>query len=90
MAPSTVRPVAGAGRRADVPETSRRWQLTEDRSAVLLVRVWLEDGTESFRARVTAVGTSGSDDRTVALAASTGHLLDAVSTWLDEFLRDGT
>jgi hypothetical protein len=64
--------------------------LTEDRSAALLVRVWLEDGTEHFRARLTAVGMHGSEDRTVALAASTSDLIDAVSKWLDDFLRSGT
>jgi hypothetical protein len=64
--------------------------LTEDRSAALLVRVWLEDGTEHFRARVTAVGMPGSEDRTVALAASTSDLIDAVSKWLDDFLRYGS
>jgi hypothetical protein len=64
--------------------------LTEDRSAALLVRVWLEDGTEHFRARVTAVGVHGFEDRTVALAASTSDLIEAVSKWLDDFLRYGT
>lgn len=64
--------------------------MTEDRSAALLVRVWLEDGTEHFRARVTAVGVHGSEDRTVALAASTSDLIAAVSKWLDDFLRYGT
>ena len=64
--------------------------MTEDRSAALLVRVWLEDGTEHFRARVTAVGVHGFEDRTVALAASTGDLIQAVSKWLDHFLRYGT
>jgi hypothetical protein len=62
----------------------------EDRSAALLVRVWLEDGAEHFRARVTAVGMDGSEDRTVALAASTSDLIDAVSRWLDDFVRYGT
>jgi hypothetical protein len=64
--------------------------LTEDRSAALVVRVWLEDGAEHFRARVTAVDMHGYEDRTVALAASTSDLIYAVSKWLDEFLRFGT
>lgn len=63
--------------------------VTDDRSAALLVRVWLEEGGE-FRARVTAAGMHGAEDRTVALAASRGDVLDAVSAWLDEFLRYGT
>jgi hypothetical protein len=64
--------------------------VTDDRSAALLVRVWLEDGAEGFRARLTSVGDPGDDDRTVAVAASPGELLDAVSQWLDEFLAPGT
>jgi len=64
--------------------------LTEDPSAALLVRVWREDGAESFRARLTAVGLHGSEERTVALAASTSDVIRAVSQWLDDFLRYGT
>jgi len=60
------------------------------RSAALLVRVWTEGGAESFRARVTAVDTSGPDptgeEVTVAVAASPGDLLDAVRAWVEEFL----
>jgi hypothetical protein len=61
--------------------------LTKDRSAALLVRIWLEDGAVSFRARMTAVGMQGARDQTVALAASTTDVIDAVGKWLDEFLR---
>ena len=59
----------------------------EDRSAALLIRVWLENGPGEVRARVTAVGMTGSADRTVALAASKSDVIGAVSEWLDEFLR---
>ncbi len=65
--------------------------MADDRSAALLVRVWLEDGIEQFRARVTAVGLDPSDEhRTVALASSPSEVLDAVSHWLDGFLGDQT
>jgi hypothetical protein len=65
--------------------------VTDDRSAALLVRVWLEDGAEGFRARLTSVGAAGDDDdRTVAVAGSPGELLDALSQWLDGFLTPGT
>jgi hypothetical protein len=63
--------------------------LTEDRSAALLVRVWLEDDAENFRARMTAVGMPGSADQTVALAASPSDVIDAVGKWLEDFLRYG-
>jgi hypothetical protein len=59
--------------------------LADDRSAALFIRVWLEDCPDDFRARVTAVGSPGSADRTVAVASSPREVLDAVSNWLDEF-----
>jgi hypothetical protein len=63
-----------------------------DRSAALLVRIWLEDGAQSFRGRLTTLGTSpgrrGTEEATVALAASPDDVLDAVRAWLDAFLRD--
>lgn len=65
--------------------------MSDERSAALLVRVWLEGGTDRFRARVSAVGPDdGPDDRTIAVAASPGEVLDAVRHWLDGFLSDGT
>lgn len=64
--------------------------MTEDRSAALLLRVWLEGGTDQFRARVTAVGLDTEEDRTVALASSPSEVVDAVGDWLDRFVRFGT
>jgi len=65
--------------------------VTDDRSAALLIRVWLEDGTEQFRARVTAVGLDASEeDRTVAVASSPPEVVDAVGDWLDRFVGQGT
>ena len=65
--------------------------MSDERSAALLVRVWLEGGSDRFRARVSAVGPDGAlDDRTIAVTASPSELLDAVRHWLDEFLSDGT
>ena len=65
--------------------------VTDDRSAALLVRVWLEGETEQFRARVMAVGLETTEsDRTVAVASSLSELIDAVSHWLEDFLDLGT
>ena len=64
--------------------------LADDRSAALLLRVWIEEGSDQFRARVMAVGSGESSDRTVALASSPDEVLQAVSRWLDEYLRGGT
>ena len=63
----------------------------QDRSAALLVRVWLEGGGDAFRARLTAVGTSDGDPdsgMTVAVSASPGEVVDAVRAWLQAFVGD--
>jgi hypothetical protein len=65
--------------------------LDDDRSAALLIRVWIEDGTDGFRARLTSLGTPGDDatgeEMTVAVAASPGDVLAAVRHWLEGFGR---
>ena len=64
----------------------------QDRSAALLLRVWLEGDGESFRARLTAVDTSGAADPdespTVAVSSSPGEVVDAVRDWLERFVGD--
>ncbi|MGY1684976.1 hypothetical protein ACI8AK_05240 [Geodermatophilus sp. SYSU D00867] len=65
--------------------------MTDERSAALLVRIWLEGGIDRFRARVTEVGLDTSEeDRTLTLTSSPREVVDAVSHWLDHFLRYGT
>jgi hypothetical protein len=65
--------------------------LREDRSAVLLLRVWLESDAEGFRARLTEMGVGDpegpAEDHTYAVAASPRDVLRSVSQWLDEFLE---
>lgn len=66
--------------------------MERERSAALLVRVWLEEGTGGFRARVTAVGDSAGateGELTVAVAATPSDLLGAVREWLDRFVTGG-
>ena len=63
--------------------------LNDDRSATLMLRVWLENGTDNFRGRLTAVDTSPGHEGvelTVKVTSSPGEVLDAVRAWLDEFL----
>jgi len=78
------------------PHGRPRWAVTldGDRSAALFVRVWLEDGAQSFRGRLTTMDTSpgqrGAQETTVALASSPGDVVDAVRAWLDGFLGDAT
>ena len=64
--------------------------MNPERSAALLVRVWLEDDSSAFRARMTGIGRPDGDepvkDLTVAVAASPDDVLTAVTAWLDRFL----
>jgi hypothetical protein len=67
--------------------------LDEDRSASLLVRVWLERATDGFRARLTSVDTSPDGDGaevTVGVASSPDEVIAGVRTWLTTFLGPGT
>ena len=72
----------------------RRWMviLDDDRSAALVIRVWLEGQADHFRSRLTAADTSpGStpgDEVTVAVVSSPREVTDAVSQWLQDFVRD--
>lgn len=66
--------------------------LDDDRSAALVIRVWLEGESDQFRSRLTAATTSAGsslgDEVTVAVASSPREVTDAVSEWLHEFVRD--
>ncbi|WP_245887752.1 hypothetical protein [Geodermatophilus tzadiensis] len=61
-------------------------------SAALVVRVWLEDGADSFRGRLTSIDTSpaaaGAGAATVALVSSPRDAVEAVRVWLAGFLGD--
>jgi hypothetical protein len=65
--------------------------LDDDRSAALLIRVWVEDGIDELRARLTTMDAAGGagpgGQTTFAVASSTGEVLDAVRRWLNEFTR---
>jgi hypothetical protein len=63
--------------------------LNDDRSATLILRVWLEGGTDNFRGRLTAVDTSAGQEGgelTLRVTSSPSDMLDVVRAWLDEFL----
>jgi hypothetical protein len=65
--------------------------VTDDRSAVLLIRVWLDGEDDAFRARLTAMGLEPAGapgpETTVAVAATPGDVLTAVEEWLTGFVR---
>ena len=66
--------------------------MDRERSASLLVRVWLEGGTDGFRARLAGVDTApGADgaEVTVGVASSPADVLAVVRTWLTTFLGPG-
>jgi len=64
--------------------------MDEDRSGALLLRVWLENGSDEFRARLTRLGTrrglSPDEGVTVAVASTPDGVYRSVRVWLDEFL----
>ena len=65
--------------------------MIDDRSAALVVRVWLEGPDDAFRARLTAgrLPEAGAltEELTVTVAAQPQDVLDAVEDWLAGFLR---
>ena len=65
--------------------------VAEDPSAVLLIRVWLEGEERAFRARLSGINSpdaAGAEERTIAVAASSGDVILAVERWLEHFLGD--
>ena len=64
-----------------------------DPSSVLVVRVWLEGGTDQFRARLMTAGTTPDrgvgEEVTVTVASLPGEVVRAVRAWLEEFLEPG-
>jgi hypothetical protein len=76
----------------DQPDARWTGILDEDRAAALLVRVWVEADSDQFRARLTAIDTSGAagagaEQQTIAVAASVSDAVNAVRGWLEDFLR---
>ncbi|MGY1650305.1 hypothetical protein [Geodermatophilus sp. SYSU D01119] len=84
----------GAARRWNAPRRRVRpaGTSTGDRSAALVVRVWLEDGARVFRGRLTTMETSpggrGGEEVGVAVVATPRDAADAVRAWLDQFVGD--
>lgn len=64
--------------------------MVDDRSAALLVRVWLEDAGE-FRARLLTLHDVTEErppeETTMAVVSSPGEVFDAVRDWLEGFAR---
>jgi len=78
----------------EAPERPRGWSVDGDRSAVLLLRVWLADGARTFRGRLTTMDTSvvrsGGGETSVAVVSSPRDAAEVVRRWLDRFLEEAT
>jgi hypothetical protein len=65
-----------------------------DRSAVLLLRVWLADGGRTFRGRLmkmdTSVARRGDEETSVAVVSSPRDAAEVVHTWLNRFLEEAS
>jgi hypothetical protein len=57
-----------------------------ERTGVLVLRVWIEAGTEWFRARLTAESELGSGERVTVVAGSLEEILEFVERWIEEFV----
>jgi hypothetical protein len=60
-----------------------------ERTGVLVLRVWIEAGTDEFRARITADDELGSGERVTAVAATMEEILEFIRSWVHEFVERG-
>ena len=58
-----------------------------ERTGVLVLRVWIEAGTDEFRARLTAESELGTGERVTAVAGSLEEIVEFIRRWVDEFVR---
>lgn len=58
-----------------------------ERTGVLVLRVWIEAGTDEFRARMTAEDELGSGERVTVVAGSIEEILEFIRTWVADFVR---
>ena len=62
----------------------------DERSAVLLVRVWLEGNPPGLRARISgSPGTAGMADQPIATASTRAAVAAVVRGWLEGFTASG-
>jgi hypothetical protein len=56
-----------------------------ERTALLIVRAWIEIGDGGLRARITRVLDLAAPDEVVATVAGAEEVLGVVRSWLDDF-----
>jgi hypothetical protein len=57
----------------------------DERSAVMVLRVWREGGTTDLRARITMTANADEPGGTETAAANEEEILSLVRSWLKEF-----
>lgn len=60
-----------------------------ERTGVLVLRVWIEAGTDEFRARITAESELGAEERVTVVASSLDEIIEFVRRWVQEFVATG-
>jgi len=63
--------------------------MTEERTGVLLLRVWVDDADRRVRARITHVLDISSAEEHVVTAGSVEEIEQAVRAWLKDFSPPG-
>jgi hypothetical protein len=58
-----------------------------ERTGVLVLKIWIEAGTNEFRARMTAESEIGSGEHVRVHASSLEEILVFISRWVQEFLE---
>jgi hypothetical protein len=62
---------------------------TNERSAVLIVRAWVEHGqVQSFRARIMQSTDSGGTEQTIVTTTDPNAVMTALHAWLEALLSD--
>jgi hypothetical protein len=68
--------------------------MDDDRSGALLVRVWIEEGVDTFRCRLTTIdtspGTGAGGETTLTVTSSPGEAIATVREWLEGFISRTT
>lgn len=57
-----------------------------NRTGVLLVRIWLEDGSSALRARITGRSDLDRPEKTVVFASTPDEIGTLVTRWAEDFL----
>jgi hypothetical protein len=57
-----------------------------DRTGILVLRVWMEDAADGFRARVTHTLDSAGPEKALSAAASPDQIYAIIRAWVEAFV----